>query len=141
LAPVGVPQTEETLLPALALRRSPIYNDFLQRVDAPHLLTAWLHRTPDRAVALSIQGTRQRGTFTATERDRFAAVLPRITRAIELKDRLALGTGVLTSLIAIADTLPMGGSSSTSQHINSRLARTTGGFRRPKWLIEREFVH
>ncbi len=108
LAPVGVAQTEETLLPTLALRRSPIYNEFLQRVDAPHLLTAWLHRTPDRAVALSIQGTRQHGAFTATERDRFAAVLPHITRAVELKDRLALGTGVLTSLIAIADTLPIG---------------------------------
>src|ERR1700752_1993131 len=47
-APVGVPQTEEMLLPVRALRRSAIYNDFLQRVDAPHFMTTWLHRTPDR---------------------------------------------------------------------------------------------
>jgi hypothetical protein len=35
-------------------------------------------------------------------------VLPHVTRAIELKDRLALGAGVSTSLMAIADSLPIG---------------------------------
>jgi DNA-binding CsgD family transcriptional regulator/PAS domain-containing protein len=108
LAANGAPQTEEMLLPRSALRRSAIYNDFLKRADCPHVLATWLHRTLDRAVNLAIEGTRQRGPFTAAERERLAAVLPHVTRAIELKDRLALGTGVSTSLLAVADSLPIG---------------------------------
>jgi DNA-binding CsgD family transcriptional regulator len=72
------------------------------------MLATWSHRSADRVVALSIQGTRGRGAFTAEERDRLAHVLPHITRAIELKDRLALGADVSTSLISIADALTLG---------------------------------
>jgi DNA-binding CsgD family transcriptional regulator len=108
LAPVGAPQTEEMLLPAGALRRSAIYNDFLLPVDAPHFLVTLLHRSPDRVVELAIQGTRQRGAFTTAERDRLETVVPHVTRAIELKDRLALDTGVSRSLITVADALPLG---------------------------------
>ncbi|SRR6266478_4098162 len=108
LAQVGAPQTEEMLLPIRTLRRSAIYNDFLQRVDAPHFLATLLHRSADRVVELAIQGTHQRGAFTATERQRLAAVVPHVTRAIALKDRLVVGAAVSTSLSAIADTLSLG---------------------------------
>jgi DNA-binding CsgD family transcriptional regulator len=108
LAPVGVPQTEETLLSARSLRRSAIYNEFLQRVDAPHFINTWLHRSPDRVVSLAIQGSRRRGAFETSECERLAAVLPHVTRAIELKDRLGVNVGVSGSLFAVADALPVG---------------------------------
>jgi DNA-binding CsgD family transcriptional regulator len=108
LSPVGVPQTEETLLPARVLRKSAIYNDYLLRVDAPHLLSAWLHRAADRVVALSIQGTRHRGAFSVAERERLAVVLPHVTRAIELKDKLSSAASVGSSLLELADSLPFG---------------------------------
>jgi DNA-binding CsgD family transcriptional regulator len=59
-------------------------------------------------VAPAIQGTRARGAFTADERARIAHVLPHISRAIELKDRLALGAEVSAPLMSIADALSLG---------------------------------
>src|SRR6266478_1352519 len=107
-ARVGAPQTEETLLPTASLRHSAIYNDFLQPHDLTHILATWLHRSTERVVGLSIQGTRHRGAFTPAERERLAPLLPHITRAIELKDRLSLGAGISNSLTTIADRLSLG---------------------------------
>jgi DNA-binding CsgD family transcriptional regulator len=105
-APVGVPQTEETLLPARTLRGSAIYNEFLRPVDAPHLINTLLHRSADRVVTLAIEGTRRCGALTE-RRDRLTVVLPHLTRAIELKDRLSIKAAVSTSLVEIADRLSL----------------------------------
>ena len=106
--PVGDPQTEETLLPVRSLRRSAIYCDYLERHDLTHILATWLHRSAERVVALSIQGTRTRGAFTAAERKRLALVVPHLTRAINLKDRLAIGASVSSSLLGATANPHMG---------------------------------
>jgi DNA-binding CsgD family transcriptional regulator len=86
-APVGCPTTEMTLqIPDW--NRSPILNEFLRPADAPHFMPAWLHKSESKAVALSFQGTRKRGPFEAMDIESFQRVLPHVSRALEIRDRL-----------------------------------------------------
>jgi DNA-binding CsgD family transcriptional regulator/PAS domain-containing protein len=87
--PPGMVVTER-LLDIPDLERSPFYNEFLLPVDAPHVMPAWLHKKPNKAVCLSLQGTRQRGAFDRSDvRALQQQLLPHIARALEIRDRLA----------------------------------------------------
>jgi DNA-binding CsgD family transcriptional regulator/PAS domain-containing protein len=69
--------------------RSAFLNEFLRPIDAPHALPAWLFKTPQKAVTLSLQGTAKRGRFDRADIDRYRAILPHVRRALEIRDRLA----------------------------------------------------
>ena len=86
--PVGQPVYEAALFPLSHWKRCEVYNDFLLPNDCPYFLAAWLHKSSDKLVALSIQGSVHRGPFDATDACRFTPVLPHLRRAIEIRDRL-----------------------------------------------------
>lgn len=76
------------LLPQRQLTSSEIFNDFLTRIDSPWFLVFWLHKGPERIVGMSINGTRHRGPFEASDGERIAPVIPHLRRALEIKDKL-----------------------------------------------------
>jgi DNA-binding CsgD family transcriptional regulator len=84
---VGCPVTEEALqIPHW--RRTPILNEFLLPGDAPHFMPVWLRKSATKAVTLSLQATRKRGPFDAQDIERLRGILPHVTRAVEIRDRL-----------------------------------------------------
>jgi DNA-binding CsgD family transcriptional regulator len=86
--PLGMPVTERTLgIPDWP--RSALLNEYLLRVDAPHFMPAWLNKSPTKAVALSLQGTRKRGPFEKADLAAYRQLLPHVRRALQLRDRLA----------------------------------------------------
>jgi DNA-binding CsgD family transcriptional regulator len=86
-APVGAPATEYSLaIPQW--KRQPILYEFLLPSDAPHFMPVWLHKSPNRAVALSVQGTVKRGPFQDHDVDTFKRILPHVRRAFEIRARL-----------------------------------------------------
>lgn len=85
--PVGSPTTEEKLrIPDW--RRAPILNDFLLPNDLPHFMPTWLHKSTTKAVVLSLLGTRKRGPFDAEDIEALRQLLPHVSRALEIRDRL-----------------------------------------------------
>lgn len=85
--PVGCPVTE-MILQIPNWRRTPILNEFLRPADAPHFMPAWLHKSENKAVTLSFQGTRKRGPFEPKDIETFQRILPHVSRALEIRDRL-----------------------------------------------------
>jgi DNA-binding CsgD family transcriptional regulator len=95
----GVVVTEK-LLDIPNLEKTGFYNEFLLRVDAPHFMPAWLRKTPDKAVALSLLGTRRRGAFDRSDvRTLQQQLLPHIARALEIRDRLEAAQVRAASLV------------------------------------------
>jgi DNA-binding CsgD family transcriptional regulator/PAS domain-containing protein len=86
-APVGHPVTEQ-MMPASAWRNTTILNEFLMPADVPHFMPVWLHKSPTKFVTLSLQGSRKRGAFEAHDLEAFRQVLPHVSRALEIRDRL-----------------------------------------------------
>ncbi|MGO8858943.1 MAG: LuxR C-terminal-related transcriptional regulator [Steroidobacteraceae bacterium] len=85
--PAGCPMTELTLsIPDFSGSR--ILNEFLLTADAPHFMPAWLHKSTTKMVALSLLGTRKRGAFGAEDMEVFRQILPHVSRALEIRDRL-----------------------------------------------------
>ena len=83
----GRPMTEETLaIPEW--RQTSIMQEFLVRADCPHMMATWIKKTPAKAVALSLQGTRRRGPFGARDLEYLSTLLPHLGRALEIRDRL-----------------------------------------------------
>ena len=78
----------ERMLPLVAWQRSAILNEFLLPFDAPYFMPAWLYKSDSKVVALSMQGTRQRGPFEPHDLEIFEPLLPHIQRALEIRDRL-----------------------------------------------------
>lgn len=86
-APVCSPFTELTLnIPKW--RRTPILNEFLLPIDAPHSLPVWLRKSPTKCVALTLQGTRRRGPFQDSDLHALRRIAPHVSRALEIRDRL-----------------------------------------------------
>jgi DNA-binding CsgD family transcriptional regulator len=85
--PVGQPMTERTLLSHHEWRRSAILNDFLIPADVPHFMPVTLHRSVDRFVVLSVQGTTKRGPFHRQNMTDLARLAPHLTRAVTIKDK------------------------------------------------------
>ena len=105
--PTGTPVTECTL-PIPEWRSTPILNEFLLRVDAPHFMPAWLHKSDTKAVTLSLQGTRKRGPFDGRDLETFRQLLPHVTRALEIRDRLERAQVRADTLARHLDTLSFG---------------------------------
>ena len=85
--PPGCPVTERTLQMPDWLR-SAILNEFLLPSDVPHFMPAWLHKSATKAVTLSFQATRKHGPFEAQDVETYRQMLPHVTRALEIRDRL-----------------------------------------------------
>jgi DNA-binding CsgD family transcriptional regulator len=84
--PTRQPVTEGTL--GVILEGTKLYHEFLLRVDMPHFLTVWLHKSREKAVSLSLQGSRKRGAFEERDLETIRNILPHFARAFEIRDRL-----------------------------------------------------
>jgi len=51
-------------------------------------MPAWLHKKPDKVVTLTFEGTRKRGPFDGQDLANFRQILPHMSRALEIRDRL-----------------------------------------------------
>lgn len=88
--PVLKPMVEELFMPMKEWRRSAIYNELMRPIDCAYCLCTWLHKGAHRMVALSIQASTRRGPFDAADQRLLQPLLPHISRALEIKDRLEL---------------------------------------------------
>lgn len=84
--PTRQPVTEVTL--GLLLENTRLYHEFLLPVDMPHFLPVWLHKGKEKAVSLSLQGSRKRGAFEKQDLETIRNILPHFARAFEIRDRL-----------------------------------------------------
>jgi DNA-binding CsgD family transcriptional regulator len=90
------------------LTRSELYTDFLRTYDIPHFLATWLHKAPDKLVALTFHGSHRRGAFGREETERLVPLLPHISRALEIRDRLETHRFRADTLVGAADRLTFG---------------------------------
>lgn len=105
--PVGCPMTELTLdIPNWG--QSAILNEFLIPADVPHFLPVWLVKSPSKAAALSLQGTRKRGPFEMPEIRLLAALSGHLRRAVEIRDRLERARIRTETLGRALDSAPFG---------------------------------
>jgi DNA-binding CsgD family transcriptional regulator len=105
--PVGCPATEQTLeIPDW--RRAPILNEFLLPADAPHFMPVWLRKSATKVVTLSLQGTRKRGPFDAQDIESLRKVLPHVSRALEIRDRLEAVSVKIDALTSCIDRMNFG---------------------------------
>jgi len=86
--PVGVSQTEQTLLRAEELRSSAFFHEFLLKNDMPFFIAAWLRKDRLSSATISIQRSRERGPFQQAQRSALDRVIPHLTRALEIKDHV-----------------------------------------------------
>ena len=84
--PTGEPATEVSL--GIPLKGTPLYHEYLLPVDSPHFLPVWLHKSKEKVVALSLQGTHKRGAFEPRDIETIRMILPHFARAFEIRDRL-----------------------------------------------------
>jgi DNA-binding CsgD family transcriptional regulator/PAS domain-containing protein len=106
-SPAGVPVTERTLKIA-DFRRSPILNEFLIPADAPYFMPAWLSKSADKVVAISLQGTRRRGPFDGCDLATLGRLVPHLKRALEIRDRLAAAQIRADTLASSLDGMSLG---------------------------------
>jgi PAS domain-containing protein len=78
----------ERMMPLPNWRRTPILNEYLLPVDAPHFMPAWLHKSGTKFVTLSLLGSKKRGPFDTQDVEIFQRILPHVSRALEIRDRL-----------------------------------------------------
>jgi DNA-binding CsgD family transcriptional regulator/PAS domain-containing protein len=105
--PAGQPVTEVSLaIPDL--KRSAIYNEFLLPVDLPHFLPIWLHKSQEKAVALSLLGSSARGAFETQDLETVRRMLPHLARAFEIRDRLEAAEVRAANFANLLDTTTFG---------------------------------
>jgi DNA-binding CsgD family transcriptional regulator len=105
--PAGQPVTEDSLaIPDL--ERSPIYNEFLLPVDLPHFMPIWLHKSQEKAVALSLLGSSARGAFERKDLETVRRILPHFARAFEIRDRLEAAEVRAANFANLLDTTTFG---------------------------------
>lgn len=90
LAPVPtcIPVTERMLPMDPGWRRTSFLNEFLIPTDMPYFMPAWLHKSPGRLVTLSFVASRARGAFGREDVEAYRRVVPHVSRALEIRDRL-----------------------------------------------------
>lgn len=103
--PVWQPATEITMGVPLPRTRC---EDYLLKVDMPFFMPAWLHKTRQKAVALTFEGSLKRGPFGPRDIELFRRVLPHLTRTLEIRDRLEAAEVRSTNLANILDTAAFG---------------------------------
>jgi DNA-binding CsgD family transcriptional regulator len=84
--PTGEPATEVSL--GIPLKGTRLYHEFLLPVGMPHFMPVWLHKSKEKVVGLSLQGSRKRGAFQMQDLDTVRRILPHFARALEIRDRL-----------------------------------------------------
>jgi len=84
--PTGQPTTEVSM--GVPLKGSRLYHEFLLPVDLPHFLPVWLHKSKEKMVCLSLQGSNRRGPFDVADLEVIRRILPHFARAFEIRDRL-----------------------------------------------------
>lgn len=106
--PTGVPVTEQTLELPGKWNKTAIVNEFLVPSDVPHFMPAWLHKSTTKAVTLSFQGTRKRGPFEPQDIETYRRLLPHISRALEIRDRLERAQFKTSTFARHFETLKLG---------------------------------
>jgi len=106
--PPCVPVTERMLPIDADWKRTAILNEFLTPADVPYFMPAWLHKSPNKVVTLSFQGTRKRGPFEPQDLAKYTQVLPHIVRALEIRDRLEQAQVRVETLSTSLDRLSWG---------------------------------
>lgn len=104
--PTGQPATEVSL--AIPLKGSRLYHEFLLPVDAPHFLPVWLHKSREKVVGLSLQGSRKRGAFEMEDLQTVNRILPHFARAFEIRDRLEAAEVRAANFASLLDTTTFG---------------------------------
>jgi DNA-binding CsgD family transcriptional regulator len=104
----GVPAADHHLVPPSEFAQTAMLNDFMRPADTPHVLVAWLHKAPDKAVALSIKATGRHGPFQDAELQRLGSVIPHFQRALRIRDRLEAHGVMAGTLAACLDRISFG---------------------------------
>jgi DNA-binding CsgD family transcriptional regulator len=86
--PIAEPMFERILGIEENWKRAPIFNDFAVPRDMPYFLATWLHKAPDKVVALSFQGSCRRGPFDESDARQIKSLMPHVRRAFDIRDRL-----------------------------------------------------
>jgi DNA-binding CsgD family transcriptional regulator len=100
--------TEAMILGRGEWERSEVFNEFLGPNDAAWFLAAWIHKTPTKVTAVSIQAPRDRGPFRESDAAVAQRFMPHLRRALDLKERLEMRQVHCESLHRILDDGPFG---------------------------------
>lgn len=104
--PTGQPATEASL--AIPLKGTRLYHEFLLPVDMPHFLPVWLHKSKEKVVGLSLEGSRKRGAFGMEDLQIVRGILPHFARAFEIRDRLEAAEVRAANFASLLDTTTFG---------------------------------
>jgi DNA-binding CsgD family transcriptional regulator/PAS domain-containing protein len=102
-APVGEPLHERQIVDKRLWQRSAILNEFLLPSDVPFFLAAWLHKSPHKVVALSFEGSRRRGPFDDNDSQKLKRLIPHVSQALEIRDRLEAHEVRASALSSVVD--------------------------------------
>ena len=108
LLPIGKAMTVCNVMSKRAYLRTEAYNEFLLPNDVPWTLGFWLHKSPDKMVALAIEGTHRRGPFDEHDAERVEPILPHLRRVLEIRDRLENASVRCDALAASFNNLTFG---------------------------------
>jgi len=100
--------TEAMILSKGEWERSEVFNEFLGPNDAAWFLAAWIHKTPTKVTAVSIQAPQDRGPFRESDAAVAQRFMPHLRRALDLKERLEMQQVHCESLQRILDEAPFG---------------------------------
>ena len=100
--------TESMILSKGEWERTEVFNEFLGPHDAAWFLAAWIHKTPTKVTAVSIQAPRDRGPFNEKDAAVAQRFMPHLRRALDLKERLEVQQVHCASLHRILDDAPFG---------------------------------
>jgi DNA-binding CsgD family transcriptional regulator len=84
---------DNRLIPSRQLKQTAIYNDFLTKQDAVHVLATAPTRLPNYYTIMAVQGSRRRGSFEERDARILSRVVPHTARAMQLHDRLSVVHG------------------------------------------------
>lgn len=106
--PIDTAMTERTLLSHGEWERCEAFNDFFKINDAPWIITAWLHKSPEKVALFSVQGTLDRGPFDEHDIACVGRLVPHVRRALAIKDRLESDVLRNQSLLLAFEHVPFG---------------------------------
>jgi DNA-binding CsgD family transcriptional regulator/PAS domain-containing protein len=107
-APVGEPCHEQQMVVRREWQRSAVLNEILLPSDVPFILVTWLHRSEDKVVALTFQGSRHRGPFDEDDSRKVKRLIPHVQRALEIRDRLEANEVRARTLSSLVDRSAVG---------------------------------
>jgi DNA-binding CsgD family transcriptional regulator len=109
------------------------WGDWLGRMDKFHSFAAVVEKRAQRSFNLSMLRSRRCGTYSASEEERLATLMPHLQTAFALHRRLHRAEALANASLTVLDGLPMGvvllGDGAQVMHANvsaHQLANTTG---------------